>query len=103
MYDGRNVLKRIGLGRIDVVVKSFKKPHIINRVDVYKRQGVMAPRPVTTTLFNSILMKSDNYLACSSIINNINKQITRIINRGAIYFLPLNKVIERYKMCIRDR
>nr|DAS25842.1 MAG TPA: hypothetical protein [Caudoviricetes sp.] len=29
-------------------------------------------------------------------INNINKQITRIINRGAIYFLPLNKVIERY-------
>ena len=28
--------------------------------------GVMAPRPVTTTLFNSILMKSDNYLACSS-------------------------------------
>ena len=25
-------LKRIGLGSIDVVVKSFKKPHIINRV-----------------------------------------------------------------------
>ena len=32
VYDGRNVLKRIGLGSIDVVVKSFKKPHIINRV-----------------------------------------------------------------------
>ena len=29
VYDGRNVLKRIGLGSIDVVVKSFKKPHII--------------------------------------------------------------------------
>ena len=32
VYDGRNVLKRISLGSIDVVVKSFKKPHIINRV-----------------------------------------------------------------------
>ena len=32
VYDGRNVLKRIGLGSIDVVVKSFKKPHIINRL-----------------------------------------------------------------------
>ena len=32
VYDGRNVLKRISLGSIDVVVKSFKKPHIINRL-----------------------------------------------------------------------
>lgn len=32
VYDGRNVLKRINLGDIDVVVKSFKKPHLINRV-----------------------------------------------------------------------
>lgn len=32
VYDGRNILKRIKLGGIDVVVKSFKKPHIINRV-----------------------------------------------------------------------
>ena len=29
--------------------------------------GVSGAGPVTTTLFNSILMKSDNYLACSSI------------------------------------
>ena len=27
VYDGRNVLKRISLGSIDVVVKSFKKHH----------------------------------------------------------------------------
>ena len=27
VYDGRNVLKRISLGSIDVVVKSFKKPY----------------------------------------------------------------------------
>ena len=32
VYDGRNILKRISLDNVDVVVKSFKKPHIINRV-----------------------------------------------------------------------
>lgn len=32
VYDGRNILKRMDLGGVDVVVKSFKKPHIINRV-----------------------------------------------------------------------
>ena len=29
VYDGRNILKRISLDNVDVVVKSFKKPHII--------------------------------------------------------------------------
>lgn len=32
VYDGRNILKRVNLDNVDVVVKSFKKPHIINRV-----------------------------------------------------------------------
>lgn len=32
VYDGRNILKRVNLGNVDVVVKSFKKPHVINRV-----------------------------------------------------------------------
>lgn len=32
VYDGRNILKRISLDGVDIVVKSFKKPHIINRV-----------------------------------------------------------------------
>ena len=32
VYDGRNILKRMGLGSVDVVVKSFKQPHIINRI-----------------------------------------------------------------------
>lgn len=32
VYNDRNVLKRIDLHGVDVVVKSFKKPHIINRV-----------------------------------------------------------------------
>ena len=32
VYDGRNILKRISLGGVDVVVKSFKQPHVINRV-----------------------------------------------------------------------
>lgn len=32
VYDGRNILKRINLDNVDVVVKSFKKPHVINRV-----------------------------------------------------------------------
>ena len=47
VYDGRNVLKRIGLGSIDVVVKSFKKPHIINRV-VYSffRQSLSLHSPI---------------------------------------------------------
>lgn len=32
VYDGRNILKRVNIDNVDVVVKSFKKPHIINRV-----------------------------------------------------------------------
>lgn len=32
VYDGRNVLKRASVGDIDVVVKSFKKPHVVNRI-----------------------------------------------------------------------
>lgn len=32
VYNDRNVLKRIDLHGVDIVVKSFKKPHIINRI-----------------------------------------------------------------------
>lgn len=32
VYDGRNILKRIQIDDVDVVVKSFKKPHFINRI-----------------------------------------------------------------------
>lgn len=31
VYDGRNVLKRACVEGIDIVVKSFKKPHLVNR------------------------------------------------------------------------
>lgn len=32
VYAGRNVLKKINLGGVDVVVKSFKIPHLVNRI-----------------------------------------------------------------------
>ena len=82
VYDGRNVLKRIGLGSIDVVVKSFKKPHIINRV-VYsffrqskaersyiysmeiQQHGFDTPEPVAMIeQFQSGLFSHSYYICC---------------------------------------
>ena len=82
VYDGRNVLKRIGLGSIDVVVKSFKKPHIINRV-VYsffrqskaersyiysmeiQQHGFDTPEPVAMIeQFQSGLLSHSYYICC---------------------------------------
>lgn len=49
VYDGRNILKRISLDNVDVVVKSFKKPHIINRVVYsYFRQSKAARSYITS-------------------------------------------------------
>ena len=82
VYDGRNVLKRIGLGSIDVVVKSFKKPHIINRV-VYsffrqskaersyiysmeiQQHGFDTPEPVAMIeQFQNGLLSHSYYICC---------------------------------------
>lgn len=82
VYDGRNVLKRISLGNIDVVVKSFKKPHIVNRV-VYsffrqskaersyiysmeiQQHGFDTPEPVAMIeQFQNGLLSHSYYICC---------------------------------------
>ena len=47
VYDGRNILKRISLDNVDVVVKSFKKPHIINRVVYSYFRNPKLPAPIS--------------------------------------------------------
>ena len=45
VYDGRNILKRVNLDNVDVVVKSFKKPHIIIVLSIHfsANQRLSAP------------------------------------------------------------
>lgn len=82
VYDGRNVLKRINLDNVDVVVKSFKKPHIINRV-VYsffrqskaersyiysmeiQKHGFQTPEPVAMIeQYHGGLLSRSYYVCC---------------------------------------
>ena len=82
VYDGRNILKRISLDNVDVVVKSFKKPHIINRV-VYsyfrqskaarsyiysmelQKHGFNTPEPIAMIeQFQKGLLTNSYYVCC---------------------------------------
>lgn len=82
VYDGRNILKRINLDNVDVVVKSFKKPHIINRV-VYsffrqskaersyiysmeiQKHGFQTPEPVAMIeQYHGGLLSRSYYVCC---------------------------------------
>lgn len=82
VYDGRNILKRINLDNVDVVVKSFKKPHIINRV-VYsffrqskaersyiysmeiQKHGFQTPEPVAMIeQYHGGLLSHSYYICC---------------------------------------
>lgn len=82
IYDGRNVLKLIGLGGIDVVVKCFKNPHIINRVAytffrqskaersfIYstkiRQSGFDTPEPIAVIeQFPNGLLSDSYYISC---------------------------------------
>lgn len=81
VYDGRNVLKRACVEGIDIVVKSFKKPHLINRL-VYSyfrkskaarsyfysmeimRSGFGTPEPVAMIEQSVCGLLSHSYYVC---------------------------------------
>lgn len=81
VYDGRNILKRTTIGGVDVVIKSFKKPHLINRI-VYtffrkskafrsyiysmeiQKHGFSTPEPVAMIEQYSKGLLSHSYYIC---------------------------------------
>ncbi|MDD3036352.1 lipopolysaccharide kinase InaA family protein [Bacteroides sp.] len=82
IYEARNVLKRTLIGDVDVVVKSFKQPHIVNRV-VYSffrkskatrsyiysteiiNHGFCSPEPVAVIeQFRFKLLTNSYYICC---------------------------------------
>lgn len=82
VYDGRNILKRATIDNIDVVVKSFKKPHFINRI-VYTffrkskairsyiysmeilKHGFNTPEPIAMIEeYNKGLLSHSYYICC---------------------------------------
>lgn len=81
VYDGRNVLKRAMVGDVDVVVKSFKKPHIVNRI-VYSffrkskaarsylfsteiiNHGFCSPEPIAMIEQHKCRLLTNSYYVC---------------------------------------
>lgn len=81
IYDGRNLLKRELIDGVDVVVKSFKKPHIINRI-VYSffrkskaarsylfsmeinKQGFCSPEPIAMIEMYTCHLLTRSYYIC---------------------------------------
>lgn len=81
IYDGRNILKRITIGEVDMVIKRFKKPHLINRIAysyfrkskaarsyihsmMIQERGFIVPDPIALIEQYEVGLLSYSYYAC---------------------------------------
>jgi hypothetical protein len=96
IYKGRNTLKSMQLGSIDVVIKSFKKPNLINRI-IYtylrkskaersylysqkiQSKGFITPEPIAFILMQQNSLISESFYICT---NQNDRETVRLLMAG---------------------